>query len=631
MMKLYSYSDLKIVSERGFKKAGYITLLFFTSIIAIIATLPTVASAKCIEGNCINGKGVYLYSHGEKYTGDFKEGHREGFGTLIFPNGDTYEGEFVDGDQNGLGKYHYANGDTYIGQLKNGLRNGYGVYTFADGEKFEGEFVDDKPVKNGTTGASASTLGPGRLKPEADDTGDKDFSEGVPVIPPGSPTREGSIPENSIPDSPTPEGLTPGSSIPESQASKDAGFKENQAETIPTEEVKDTSVFQEQGENSTTSLEAEKDTTPPEIFGVTVDGQPIDDNEITVKSEKVAITGNVSDVYGVSIVYVNGVEAKLDKEGKFSAYALLKAGKNRIVISATDIHKNRAEKVIKLTMDESSKVQVSTSERPVSATEMPVSTINIESNTVSIPKGRFVALVIGISKYKNFDPLPTAAGDADVVASTLRDHYGFEVKTLIDENATRYNIMEELIKMRETLALQDSLLVYYAGRGHYERVVDKAYWIPYNAEKTTSVNWIIADEITTQLKLTPARHVLIVADSCYSGTALKGSTILSAGERTNNEESRNEHLGSRMSKVGRIFMGSGTYEPVSSPPGDHSAFARAFVDGLLNANEKVFTAEEFFIRHIIQEIPDRSGKLPVYRSILNSGDDGGDFIFVKVR
>lgn len=92
-----------------------------------------------------NGKGVYNFIRsGNKYIGDFLDGHLDGNGTFFFNNGDKYEGQFKNGGINGYGTLNYANGDLYVGQFKNGLLNGNGVFTFASGDKYNGEFRNSR-------------------------------------------------------------------------------------------------------------------------------------------------------------------------------------------------------------------------------------------------------------------------------------------------------------------------------------------------------------------------------------------------------------------------------------------------------------------------------------------------------
>ena len=68
----------------------------------------------------------------------------EGTGVYIFSNGERYEGQFVKGVREGVGKYTFFNGNYYQGDWANGKRHGYGrYYYFGTDEKYEGEFKND--------------------------------------------------------------------------------------------------------------------------------------------------------------------------------------------------------------------------------------------------------------------------------------------------------------------------------------------------------------------------------------------------------------------------------------------------------------------------------------------------------
>ena len=56
-----------------------------------------ISFAECIEGNCVDGQGTYMYANGDIYAGEFKEGAMHGRGTYITTDGSTYAGEFKDG------------------------------------------------------------------------------------------------------------------------------------------------------------------------------------------------------------------------------------------------------------------------------------------------------------------------------------------------------------------------------------------------------------------------------------------------------------------------------------------------------------------------------------------------------
>ena len=237
--------------------------------------------------------------------------------------------------------------------------------------------------------------------------------------------------------------------------------------------------------------------------------------------------------------------------------------------------------------------------------------------------GSYFALVIGINDYH--DPLPslkTAAGDAEAMAKLLSERYGFRVTLLLNGEATRSNILNAFNQYRRNLHENDSLLIYYAGHGSSEREADKAYWLPADAEADTSSNWIIADELTTDIRLEPARHVLIISDSCYSGGLTRDADTR---VRSNDQQ---VYLGKMQSRKSRTLMSSGGNEPVADGGGGgHSVFARAVLNGLDQMDGGEFTAQDLFQDFVKPRVAGGSNQIPIYSQIRNSDDEAGDFVF----
>ena len=101
------------------------------------------------EGSWVNGKpngdGRYTFTtSGNKFAGEFKDGHMEGNGVFTFSNGDKYVGEFKNGEINGNGTFYYTNGNKYVGEFKKGFFEGKGVFTFVNGDKYTGEFKENR-------------------------------------------------------------------------------------------------------------------------------------------------------------------------------------------------------------------------------------------------------------------------------------------------------------------------------------------------------------------------------------------------------------------------------------------------------------------------------------------------------
>lgn len=241
---------------------------------------------------------------------------------------------------------------------------------------------------------------------------------------------------------------------------------------------------------------------------------------------------------------------------------------------------------------------------------------------MTIDYGRYYALVIGNNAYRDLPQLETAVNDARAVARLLGQAYGHEVTLL--ENATRADVLRALAKYRQTLTAGDNLLIYYAGHGYVDKGVELGYWLPVDAEKDNPSNWIANTDLTTAIRAIATKHVMVVSDSCYSGTLLRSAPIAPA--RAPVEQT--EWLRRMVAKKARVVMSSGGVEPVVDGGGDgHSVFARAFLTAL-QENEAVLEGQGLFER-IKRPVILNSPQTPEYADIRQAGHDGGDFLFVR--
>ncbi|HYM33055.1 MAG TPA: caspase family protein [Candidatus Cybelea sp.] len=234
--------------------------------------------------------------------------------------------------------------------------------------------------------------------------------------------------------------------------------------------------------------------------------------------------------------------------------------------------------------------------------------------------GRYVALVIGNNGYKSLPKLRTAIGDAQAVAKVLGDKYGFEVTLLTD--ATRYQTLTAISKMRAQLKLDDNLLIYYAGHGVLDEAADRGYWLPVDAESDNPANWVSTADITDNLRAIDAKHVMIVADSCYSGTLLRGVAV---APRQNSDQ--RAWIKRMQDKRSRTALTSGGMEPVMDGGGSgHSVFTKAFLDALSD-NTDVIDGQTLFSM-VRRPVVLNAEQTPAYADMRSAGHDGGDFILV---
>ena len=107
------------------------------------ANEPEKVQEKCIDGDCQNGIGKYIWSNGKIYEGEWKNGVPNGVGKLYFSNGDIYEGQLIDNHLNGKGKYTKKDGNVYNGEFKDNKYWGYGTLTIANNNQtYTGSFID---------------------------------------------------------------------------------------------------------------------------------------------------------------------------------------------------------------------------------------------------------------------------------------------------------------------------------------------------------------------------------------------------------------------------------------------------------------------------------------------------------
>ena len=334
------------------------------------------------------------------------------------------------------------------------------------------------------------------------------------------------------------------------------------------------------------------DTQPPEILLTSHTLQQV--IQVQAPETRTTIRGRVQDASDIATVTVNDTSITLDEQRNFIAEVALRPGKNQINITARDIHDNVAQQTLNIF-------------RPL-----------IDPNIM----GRYHALVIGINAYKHIAPLKTAARDATAVAKLLEKGYGFNVELLLD--ASRADIIAALDKLRDKLTKEDNLLIYYAGHGTVDTSSERGYWLPVDADDKTRVNWVSTSDITDTLKALAAKHVLVVADSCYSGTLVRGLQTVTPAV-----SSEREVLLKRLAqKRARTVLTSGGLEPVlDSGGGDHSVFAKAFL-GALQENSEVLEGQQLFTE-IRRQVIFNAKQTPEYADIRFAGHEGGDFLFVR--
>jgi len=237
-----------------------------------------------------------------------------------------------------------------------------------------------------------------------------------------------------------------------------------------------------------------------------------------------------------------------------------------------------------------------------------------------INNGKFYALMIGISKYDNFIELRTPLKDIKVLGDILKSQYNFNLKKLI--NPSKREIELALFNIEKKLSKEDSLLIYFAGHG--ELKIDEGYWIPKDAHEEDDSTWIHTSFITRKLNSIKANNILVIADSCYSGTMTRG--IVKPSEIKLKPQSY--HLQTKT----RIAMSSGGVKPVlDGGGGGHSIFARMLINKL-KGNSELLTSTQIYgsiSKKVLEASTEKKyPQNPSIKFLTESGHEEADFVFI---
>ncbi len=340
--------------------------------------------------------------------------------------------------------------------------------------------------------------------------------------------------------------------------------------------------------------------------------------------ESRVLIGRVTAPSGLLTLTINDVEQQFDEQGLFRASLPVIGATTGVTISAVDSNGYRSALDFSLELDGSGEIAAPPTPEVKTPSQPPLVPI------ADVKFGNYYALVIGSNDYAHLPDLETAITDARAVSQVLRDKYGFIVTTL--ENATRYDILSAMNEFRETLTEEDNFLLYYAGHGELDRVNQRGHWLPIDAEPDSTANWISNVAIADILNAMNAKHVLVVADSCYSGALTR--TALARLNTGMTQEQLTQWLKVMVQKRARLALTSGGLQPVyDSFGGDHSVFANAIL-GVLNDNGEVLGGQRLFeeVAARVNFVAQSYGleQLPQYSPIRFAGHESGDFFFVPL-
>lgn len=238
------------------------------------------------------------------------------------------------------------------------------------------------------------------------------------------------------------------------------------------------------------------------------------------------------------------------------------------------------------------------------------------------PSGSSWFLGIGIDEYLEFSSLNNAVRDVQSIAGLLQENYDLsQDKTifLFNREATREKIIISLDWLVKRVQFNDKVLIYYSGHGYLEKQTQKGFWIPYDAQQDNKAQYIRNSTIRDYMDDLPARHNLLISDSCFSGSLLVRGT-------TRSSDMFNE-LDSRPSRW-VLCSGREQEEVADGVPGANSPFASAILE-VLGRNDQAVINISKLADQVMEITRSNYHQLPEGGPLFGTGHKGGQYVFRK--
>jgi hypothetical protein len=156
--------------------------------------------------------------------------------------------------------------------------------------------------------------------------------------------------------------------------------------------------------------------------------------------------------------------------------------------------------------------------------------------SVSLSPGTHAyAIVIGVEEYRQKLPKAVfATHDAQAVAESLTRVMGYSAEnviTLINDQATYADVAKYVEKwLLKNVKSGSTVFIYYSGLGTSNPETGEVFLVPYDGDPSfIDQTGYSLKRMSDALKKLPAKEVIVVLDSCFSGAG--GKSVLAEGAR----------------------------------------------------------------------------------------------------
>ncbi len=322
--------------------------------------------------------------------------------------------------------------------------------------------------------------------------------------------------------------------------------------------------------------------------------------EVIHDRDSILIIGKVEDPEGIQTMLVNRQRVQLSASGVFQIDFDLNRGENKmdLVVVSNKGKMTRSSFVIHCTDPNASRT----------AEAQP-----------GVYRGKYHALIIGVDEYvdEKIPNLDYPIADAGILYQILVTHYTFSEKDIVFlKNPNRTDMIIAMDSMSRIVTEQDNLLIFYAGHGFWDEKSGIGYWLPHDAEQSNTANWFRNSTLRDFIGSIQSKHTLLIADACFSGSIFKTRSAFGVDAKG---------IQKLHDLPSRKAMTSGA---LKEEVPDKSVFVKYLISELIENKEKFLSSEELF-GNFKTAVLNNSPNVPMYGTIQNVGDQGGDFIFVR--
>lgn len=158
----------------------------------------------------------------------------------------------------------------------------------------------------------------------------------------------------------------------------------------------------------------------------------------------------------------------------------------------------------------------------------------LTSTPASAEESNSYAIIIGISQYREevVPKVKYAVQDAEAIAGVLSVQGGIppqNIRLLIDSKATGSDLRTISEWLRVRTKTNSKVYVYFAGHGTPNLHTGEPYLVPWDGHPDYLSTLYSVKELYAALNALPARDIVVILDSCFSGYA--GRSVLPMGAR----------------------------------------------------------------------------------------------------